>query len=315
MKSIEAIDDFTVRYTLKQRDARVLTAYTPVLPEHVWGTQSMDKIASFDPCCPMVGTGPFTITELDLKGTTILTPNEHFWGTKGQVERILMIKYGNKEGQLRDIKLNQLDAVMFGEAKWVDNVEEDPNLRAWAVPTPGFTSIAFNMCPPGGGDPQNTCTGPAEGVNWEVVQDDAIREALSWAIDRDNLVETVYDGQADPGNGFISPFYKRYYQSYADDPEIGYHFDPDKARQVLTEGGWACPSDGVCEKNGLKAQFELLVRSEEKEDQNVAQRIKASAIEIGIQIDISIITSDSLIGRNYETSPEDKQKYAPNFDA
>jgi len=315
MKSIEAIDDFTVRYTLKQRDARVLTAYTPVLPEHVWGTQSMGEIASFDPCCPMVGTGPFMITELDLKGTTILTPNEHFWGTKGQVERILMIKYGNKEGQLRDIKLNRLDAVMFGEANWVDNVEKDPNLRAWAIPTPGFTSIAFNMCPPGGGDPKNTCTGPAEGVNWEVVQDDAIRESLSWAIDRDALVETVYDGQADPGNGFISPFYKRYFQSYADDPEIGYHYDPGKASQVLAEGGWACPSDGVCEKDGIRAEFELLVRSEEKEDQNVAQRIKAAAIEVGIQINISIITSDSLIGRNYETSPEDKQKYAPNFDA
>ena len=315
MKKIEAIDDYTVRYTLTQPDARVLSAYTPVLPEHIWGDQKLDEIQNFNPCCPIVGTGPYTITELDPKGTTILTPNRHFWGPKSEIERILMIKYGEKEGQLRDIKLNRLDAILLGDAKWVDDVERDPNLTAWAIPTPGFTSIAFNMCPPGGGPPQNTCTGPAEGVRWQVVQDLAIRQALSWAIDRQDLVDTVYSGQADPGNGFISPFYKRYFESYEGDPEIGYTYDPGRARQILAQGGWQCPSNGICEKDGIKAEFELLVRSEEKEDQNAAQRIRAWARDIGIQINVSIITSDALIGRNYETSPENKNEYQPNYDA
>jgi peptide/nickel transport system substrate-binding protein len=315
MDKIEAIDDYTVRYTLKRPDARVLSAYTPLLPEHIWGDQPLDEIHAFDPCCPIVGSGPFTITELDPKGTTILTPNEYFWGRKGEVERILMIKYGEKEGQLRDIKLNRLDAVLYGDSKWVTDIEEDPNLTAWSVPTPGFVSIAFNMCPPGGGPPQNTCSGPAEGVKWQVVQDLAIRQALSWAIDRENLVETVYAGQAEPGNGFISPYYKRYFESYEGDPEIGYTYDPEKARAILAEGGWDCPTGGICQKDGIKAEFELLVRSEDKEGQNAVQRIKAWAKDIGIQINVSIITADALIARNYETSPEDKSLYEPNYDA
>jgi peptide/nickel transport system substrate-binding protein len=315
MESIRAIDDHTVVYTLKRPDARVLTAYTPVLPEHVWGDVPPDEMSDFAPCCPIVGTGPFTITTYDPKGTTILTPNPYFWGPGGSIERILMIKYGDKEAQLRDIKLNQLDAILIGDSKWVDDIEGDPSLKAWSIPSPGFRSIAFNMCPPGGGDPRNTCTGPAEGVRWQVVQDLAIRQALAWAIDRQDLVDTVYSGQAVPGNGFISPFYKRYYTSYADDPDIGYHFDPDRARQILAEGGWACPSNGICTKNGIPAQFELLVRSEVQEDQNAARRIQAWAKDVGIQIDISIITSDALISRNYETSPEDKSKYQPNYDA
>jgi peptide/nickel transport system substrate-binding protein len=316
MESIEKVDDLTVRYTLRRPDARVLSAYTPVLPEHVWGrVTDLKEIPNFEPCCPMVGTGPFMITEYDPKGTTILEPNPHFWGPKGNIERILMIKYGDKEAQLRDIKLNTLDAIMAGDAKWVSGIEDDPSLQAWAIPSPGFSSIAFNMCPPGGGDPRNTCTGPAEGVRWQVVQDLAIRQALSWGIDRQNLVDTVYAGQATPGNGFISPYYSRYFTSYAEDPDIGYRYDPARARQILAEGGWACPTDGVCTKDGIPAQFELLVRSEVQEDQNAARRIVAWAKVIGIQVDMSIITSDALIERNYETSPEDKSKYAPNFDA
>ncbi len=171
------------------------------------------------------------------------------------------------------------------------------------------------MCPPGGGDPANTCSGPSEGVNHEVVQDLAIRQALAWAIDRQDLVDTVFSGQATPGNGFISPFYKRYYQSYEGDPDIGYTFDPNRARQVLAEGGWACPTDGICTKDGVQAQFELLVRSEVQEDQNAARRIQAWARDVGIQIDLSIITSDALYDRNYAVSPEDKSKYEPDYDA
>lgn len=315
MDSIEKTDDSTVVYALKRPDARVLTAYTPVLPEHVWGDQALDEIQSFAPCCPIVGTGPFTITEYDPKGTTILTPNPYFWGQKGQIERILMIKYGDAEGQLRDIKLNQLDAVLIGDSKWMKDLEGDPSLQGWSIPSPGFSSIAFNMCPPENVDPKNSCTGPAEDVRWQVVQDLAIRQALAWAINRQDLVDTVFSGEASPGNGLISPFYKRYYQSFADDPDIGYHFDPDRARQVLAEGGWACPSDGICTKDGIPAQFELLVRSEVQADQNAARRVQAWAANVGIQIDISIITSDALIERNYETSPDDKNKYQPNFDA
>ena len=81
-------------------------------------------------------------------------------------------------------------------------------------------------------------TGPAKGVNVKVVQDLAIRQALSYVIDRQNLVDDVFSGQAEPGNGMISPYYKRFFQSYADDPEIGYQHDPEKARQVLADGGW-----------------------------------------------------------------------------
>jgi peptide/nickel transport system substrate-binding protein len=140
---------------------------------------------------------------------------------------------------------------------------------------------------------------------------------MQWAVDRQNLVDTVYSGQATPGNGLISPYYKRYFQSYEGDPEIGYAFDPDKARQILAEGGWPCPPppEGVCTKDGQQATFELLVRAENQEDQNAARRIIAWAADVGIQIELAVISEDALLARNYPESPEDKNKYEPDYDA
>jgi peptide/nickel transport system substrate-binding protein len=313
MKSVEKIDDFTVRLTLTKPDARIPSVFVYILPEHIWSKADPAKIKSFEPCCPLIGTGPFMIrSALNKKGTTILEPNPYFRGPKGQIKRILMTKYENKEAQLRDIKLNRLDAILSGDETWVQEANKDVNLESYGAPQPGFTEIAFNMCPPGG---REACTGPGKDVAVGVIQDKAIRKALSWAIDRDVLVRTVYAGQAEAGNGIISPYYRRYYRSYAEDPELGYDFDPDRARKILSDGGWACPTGGLCTKNGVTAEFELLVRSVNQAEQNAARRIRAWARDVGIAINLSIVTEDAINAKIYNTSPKDENKYEPTFDA
>jgi peptide/nickel transport system substrate-binding protein len=317
MKSVEAVDDYTVRVTLNKPDARIPSIYVPIMPEHIWReadtTPDVDKIKEFEPCCPMIGTGPYMIEgPLRKTGTTILTRNPYFNRGEGGPERLLMTKYEDKEAQLRDIKLNRLDAILSGDETWVANARKDINLEAFGTPQPGFTEIAFNMCPPGGA---SFCTGPGEGANIEVVQDLAIRQALQWAIDRDTIVRTVYRGQGTAGNGLISPYYKQYYESFEDDPEVGYTYDPDKAREILAEGGWDCPEGGICAKDGVRAEFELMVRSINQAEQNAARRIKAWARDVGIEINLSVVTEDAINAKIYNPSPEDESLYAPTYDA
>jgi peptide/nickel transport system substrate-binding protein len=317
MKSVEAVGDYTVRVTLNQPDARIPSVYVPIMPEHIWreadDTPDVDKIKEFKPCCPMIGTGPYMIERsLNKKGTTILTRNPYFNRGDGGPRRILMTKYEDKEAQLRDIKLNRVDAILSGDETWVANARKDINLEAFGTPQPGFTEIAFNMCPPGGA---GSCTGPGEGANIEVIQDLAIRQALQWAIDRDTIVRTVYRGQGTPGNGLISPYYKQYYESFEGDPEVGFTYDPEKASQILADGGWSCPEGGICTKDGVRAEFELMVRSINQPEQNAARRIKAWARDIGIEINLSIVTEDAINAKIYNPSPEDESLYAPTYDA
>ena len=317
MEKVEAVDDYTVRVTLSKPDARIPSIYVPIVPEHIWKEANTeagtDKIKEFLPCCPMIGTGPYMIEgALNKKGTTVLTRNPYFNRGAGGPERILMTKYEDKEAQLRDIKLNRLDAILSGDETWVATVRKEVNLEAFGTPQPGFTEIAFNMCPAEG---TTFCTKPGDEVNVEVIQDLAIRQALQWAIDRDTLVRTVYRGQATPGNGLISPYYKRYYKSFQGDPDVGFTFNPDKARQILSDGGWTCPTGQICTKDGVPAEFELMVRSINLPEQNAAKRIKAWARDVGIEINLSVVTEDAINAKIYNVSPDDENRYEPTYDA
>ena len=313
----------SVVISLNKPDARIPSAYVPIVPKHIWDKADPAKVKDYDPMQPtgadgsgpkaMIGTGPFMVTKIDPKGTSILEPNPNFYGDPGQIDRILITKYGQPEGLLRDIKLDLLDATLTGDSAWKNGLEGNEDVRFWEAPAPGFTEIAFNSCPPGG---KEACTGPGKDVHVEVVQDPAVRKALAWAIDREDLSRTVYNGTAEPGNGIISPFYKRYFTSFADDPVIGYGFDPQKARGIMQQGGWDCPSGGgVCTRDGEEARFQLLVRSTNADEKRAAQRIKAWAEDVGIRIDLSVVTEDTINARIYNTSPSDEDKYEPTYDA
>jgi peptide/nickel transport system substrate-binding protein len=319
--SVKALSPTVVQLKMKKYDARILSAYVPIVPKHIWDKVPPDKITKFNPCCPMVGSGPFYVKSLNPDGTTVLLPNKYFYGPKGHIKRILMIKYQDEESQLRDIKLGQIDAINSGVSSWATVLAGNENVKMWASPSPGFNELAFNSCPPQGSP---ICSGPAPGVNVKVVQDPAIRHALQYAINRTEIDTVVWHDLSgpQPGDGIISPIYepKGYFKDWSKDPKLGYNYDPEKARQVLAEGGWQCPPNGgTCTKNGTKAEFTLDVLSSSSEDQQTALRIKAWAAAVGIKINLSIKTEDAVNAEIYATTsskkPEDKGKYEPSYDA
>ncbi len=312
-----AVDPLTARITLTQPDARILSAYVPILPKHIWGKIPKDDLTKFNPCCPMIGSGPFIVTKLDRKGTSILEPNPYFYGPKGSIQRILMTKYQDKEAQLRDIKLNRLDAILQADSEWIKSVD-DPELTVWGAAYVGFKELAFNSCPPEGSP---TCTGPGPDVAVAVVQDPAIRLALAWghrqgqprphgvrrrgtARDRNHLAVLRRQGLLhDHGRGRAS-----------DTPSIRRR----RRRSSPTVAGHV-RRGGTCEKDGVKAEFTLIARSSSREDQNAANRIRAWANELGIKINLSIITDDALNSQIYNptssTKKADADKYEPTYDA
>lgn len=215
-----AVDAHTVRIDMKRPDARIPSAFVYIVPRHIWEKVPKDKLATYDPCCSVVGSGPFTITRLDGNGTTVLEPNPYFYGPRGHIRRILLIKYGDKESQLRDLRAGSLDAMVEGESKWVGMLRGQDGVKVWNAPSPLNNVLVFNSCPPQGND---TCKAPGSHVDWKVVQDPAIRDALKWAIDRPNLLATAYRGVGGPGVSFIPPYYKPYglWTDWSSDPEWG----------------------------------------------------------------------------------------------
>ncbi|MDX6376041.1 MAG: peptide/nickel transport system substrate-binding protein [Gaiellaceae bacterium] len=323
-EKIEKVDPLTVKITLTDPNVRMSSLYIPILPKHIWDKVDPKKIKEFDPFTEItdattgakkkaiIGTGPYMLTKLDKKGTTIFERNPYFYGPKGEIDRILMVKYGDKDPQLRDIKLNKLDAILSGQPKWAKAEAANKDITVWSYPGPGFSEIAFNSCT---GAAESLCTGAGKDVKKAVVQDPAIRHALYYALNRPEVMKTVLQDQGTVGNGLISPYYAKYYADFSKDPEVGYTYDPAKAKELLAAGGWNCPAGGICSKGGVNASFELLVRQNNQDDQNAAQRYAADAKAVGVDMKLAIVSEDQINERIYATSPTDPNKYEPTYDA
>lgn len=307
--SVDTPSPTTVVLHLKSPDVRMSSIFVPILPEHVFDKYPVKKLDKIALPLPNVTTAPYQITSYDKRGTTILTANPNFRGSKPAVQRILETYYGNQDSLLRDLQGNKLDMVVDGNVQWTKQLSGAKDIQQWSGAAPGFQEVAFNSCPPGGA---GECSGVGKDVHVKVVQDHAIREALAYAIDRPNIAQTVYAGVPEPAYGIISPYYASYYQDWSTDPDIGYQFSLDKAKQVLAAGGWNCSSN-PCTKDGTKAAFTLYVRSDDEPGQNAMRRVVAWAGQIGIKITLSIVTEDALNNKIY--APGKGDKYAPDYDA
>src|SRR5690606_12700219 len=133
-----------------------------------------------------------------------------------------------------------------------------------------------------------------------------VRQAMSLALDRQDLVDTIYLGAATPGStGWIHP------ASPLFNPEVVTEYDPARAQQLLDEAGIVdSDGDGVRELDGAPISFEFLVSSGDSLRLRLAELVSAMLAEVGIQANVSSVEQatweeavwpgfDVTQGRNY----------------
>ena len=107
-----------------------------------------------------------------------------------------------------------------------------------------------------------------------------IRQAIAYAIDRDEIVNVVL-------NGFGTPAYSENDSMPWNNPLVRIETDIDYAKALLSESGWVdSDGDGIVEKNGLKAQFKLLYPAGDSVRQAIALAASEQVEKIGIKMEV-----------------------------
>ena len=128
--------------------------------------------------------------------------------------------------------------------------------------------------------------------------DPAIRQAIAYAIDKNEINTRLLGGNAQVANGAISPAA----WFYADTPPAT--FDPEKAKQILKDGGWAdSDGDGIVEKDGLKAKIELCTTIRQVRQDTLAL-ISSWLKNVGIDSVINPVSPDDIFA-DYNESNND----------
>jgi peptide/nickel transport system substrate-binding protein len=81
--------------------------------------------------------------------------------------------------------------------------------------------------------------------------DQAVRQALEYAVDKKAILDTLFEGQFDPADSVLTPSTPGYAKGT-------YGFDAGKAGQLLDQAGWAKGADGMRSKNGTPLTLNLI---------------------------------------------------------
>lgn len=303
VKSIRTPDAKTVVIETTRPDARIIGGLSIyILPKHIWGKVPLSELTStYQPSLPLVGTGPFIVTEFDRGRTLTMDRNPEFSGPEPKFDQIQFIKYGNQDAVERALQLGEIDLIPDVQPSTFDRLGDEPNVETLNSPSVTFTELAFNLCP------KEIC--PDGNVN-PAIQDLPVREALAFGIDRERINQIAASGTSFVANGLLPSSYKDFYQ----EPDETYPFDPEKSKEILDEAGYLPGDDGIREKDGDRLSFNLYTRtrSEAPYDAQAAKLVAEMAREIGIEYKVQEVSVDKL---TEITTRHVDGKPAPDFDS
>jgi peptide/nickel transport system substrate-binding protein len=253
VSNVEAVDDSTVRITLKEPSVPVLAALSDragMIISPKAGEALGDKFAN-SPVC----SGPYRFVERVAQDRIVLEKFPQYYdAAKYHFDRLVFRGIPDSNVRLLNLRSGQLDLIERLAATDVKAVKADKSLAVAPVVGLGYYGITFNI----GG----------EGADPEAGKKAAVREAFSLAIDREAISNVVFEGQASAGDQPFPPSSPYFDKKFPVPPR-----DVEAARKKMAEAGVQ------------SVDLELLVPTD-PERQQVAQLIQAMVAEVGIKVSI-----------------------------
>jgi peptide/nickel transport system substrate-binding protein len=290
VESVEAIDELTVEITLTAPNPSFplqALADVPIIPEHIWADVTTPEEHQFDG--PNVGSGPYQITDYSPNQSYTLEANPDYFRGAPAVDEVVLVVFADDAGALAAMNSGEVD-VIFGQIapEQIDLLQAREGIEI--LQGPEFTNQLLYY---------DTQLAPFDDV--------AVRQAMSLAIDRQDLVDTVFLSAATVGNaGWTHPM------SPVFNDAVTTEYDVAAANALLDDAGYSdSDGDGIREYDGQPMSFELLTPSGDSLRLRSAELLSTMLAEIGIAANVSSVEQatweeavwpgfDVNQGRNYQ---------------
>jgi ABC-type transport system substrate-binding protein len=211
VKSVEVVNDSTVKIVLKAPFAFFLNN----LAHSASGIISPTALKTLgkDIARKAVGTGPFKFVEWVHGDHLTMVRNDDYWGGKPYLEKIIVKMV--KEDSARVMMLQSGDAHLIVRipAEDIPRLEKEKAVKLDTTETLRVLYIGINCAK-------------------KPFTDVRVRQALNYAVDKETIVKSIYQGRALVSQGIVAPLTTGYF------PVQGYSYDPTKAKRLLAEAGF-----------------------------------------------------------------------------
>jgi len=254
LKSIEIIDDHTVKLALDKPFAPLLAQLTDragMIVSPKAAQAEGDKFGEHPVCA-----GPFKFAERVAQDRIVLDRFADYWNKDAiHFDRVIFLPIPDTTVRLANLQAGQLDLIERLAATDLDAARKDGRLKTASITSLAYADILIN-------------TNNGERAKNPLGQDKRVREALELSIDRDALNQVVFNGEFTPGNQWEAPSSPWYVKSLPIPPR-----DVAKAKSLLAAAGVPHPS------------FTMMVPNT-TEQLRAAQVIQSMAAEAGFDIKI-----------------------------
>ncbi len=266
---VEVVDDHTVRVINGEPSVWFTQAMT------LWGTDILSEnyykdMSDADIAAKPLGSGPFCLESWDKGSGYTLTRNPGYWGRPAYVDRVEVKVVQDDTSRMLQLQGGEVDVALNIPTNQVAALQNVPGIKAESNKLWGLAGIALNQR-----------TVPA-------FKDKKVRQAMSYAIDRQALVDSVLFGQGEVAK---SPFYGSDISFWTGD--FAHEYDLEKAKQLMAESEFP---DGF--------EVDLTVIAGETLGNETAVILKDMLSKIGITVNVTPVEAGSWFSNwssyNYE---------------
>ena len=268
IEDIQVIDPATVKIVLKEPNAPFLSKLT-IGAGYILSPTAVQRLGdNLQRELTGVGSGPYKFTEWRKDERVVVERNPEYWmkAPDGQpfpyIDRLIWRPYPDENVRLTNLRTGEVDVALGVPAKDVAALKQDPNITYAEAPGFGFSYIGCN-------------------TRKEPLNNKLLRQAVSYALDRELIQKTVYFGLGLPMDTAIQPVHT---WAYDKDNHPYLKRDLAKARQLLQQAG---------RPQGFGFSFQISNASPQL--QQVAELMKDQLREVGITMEIQLLEFASIL--------------------
>jgi peptide/nickel transport system substrate-binding protein len=261
----EVIDKYTFRVTYKKPFAPGLASwgYVVVLPKHILEGQDITKSPLTR--VPM-GNGAYKLKEWKAGEKIELVSYHNYFEGRPFLDGFIYKIIPDTATMFLELQAGNIDFMGLSPLQYLRQTETkafQENFRKYKYLAFAYTYMGFNLLNP-------------------LFQDKRVRQAISYAINKDEILEGVLLGLGEVSTGPYKPGTWQY------NPEVKvFPYDPERAKDLLKEVGWVdTDGDGILEKDGKHFEFTVILNQGNNERRKTAEIIQRRLADVGIKIKI-----------------------------
>lgn len=260
ISKVEAIDDATVKFTLKQPYAPLLSYLDlGIVPKHL--AEKADNTLSSNP----VGTGPYKMVKWDKNSKITFEAYDQYWGGAAKTKKLTYFIIPDNTTRVSALEAGDVDFVHSPlSPQDVAKLKNNQDFVVKETEGLGYTYLNFNTTSP-------------------ILTDVKVRQAFAYLVDKNVISENLYQGMDKPAKSPLIPPSWAYSDSIS-----GFSYDLDKAKALFAEAGWKdSDGDGILDKNGQKLSITLSTHTEDPNRIQTVEFLQHEFAKAGVDTKVS----------------------------